>query len=712
MNKILERLETYTLYALVFLLPIVVLPISLNPFVVPKLSVLSYGVGLVLLLRAARTISSGKLDFAVGSYDFPVLLLVASYIASTVLRTPNKMEALLLPGVATAVIFGALAYFLINQVKDREKSNIASLLFYSGVVFSLVVLLATAGVFARIPQLPVYAKDSNFNPEGGVLPAAIFLTTLVPLGVGMVLRESKTQKKAFKSVALIVLIFGLILSIFKALPGKPTTPRFPSFATSWAVAIDALKESPVFGVGPGNYLTAFNRFRPLDYNATDLWAIRYATASDYFLTALTEVGLLGAAGLILLLLSFYRVGRHALAGNVATSAFNPQGPAQRFAANSSLISLGTLIVLLAFFPATVLLLAIVFILLSFASTTRKTTLNLSTQATSAENAPTGQVSQGVASRLPAILVTAPVIVLVVLFGYRASRALAAEAKFKRALDALARNEAATTYDTLREAINLNPLVDRYHATYAQVNLALANSIALRAGGPQGPEAQTQEEAPQITDQDRANIAQLVQQAIREAKATVALNPLRAGNWELLARIYQALIPFAQGADAFAVQSFRQAVALDPINPNLRIALGVIHYAMGDFDTAIRVLELATVVKPDHANAHYNLAFALREDGKIDRAISEMTLVLSLVDPGTQDYETTRAALTDLEARRAAATPPAGEELTPPQPAEEAVLEPPLELPEEAEPPEAPLTPTPTPEEGSTPAASPEPTPTP
>lgn len=236
---------------------------------------------------------------------------------------------------------------------------------------------------------------------------------------------------------------------------------------------------------------------------------------------------------------------------------------------------------------------------------------------------------------------------------------------------------------MRESIGLNPFVDRYHASYSQINLALANSLAQNEN---------------ITDQDRATIAQLIQQAIRESKATVTLNPQRAGNWELLARTYQAIMPFSEGADAFAIETFNQAVILDPINPNLRIALGGVHYALGDYDNAIRAFELATFAKPDHANAHYNLATALREKGEIERAINEMTIVLSLVDRDSQDYELAKTELEALENRLPVEEAEGTETLTPPQPAEEPVIEPPIELPEEASPPEAPeeVTPSPTP----------------
>ena len=154
------------------------------------------------------------------------------------------------------------------------------------------------------------------------------------------------------------------------------------------------------------------------------------------------------------------------------------------------------------------------------------------------------------------------------------------------------------------------------------------------------------------------------------------------------------MPLAQGADQFTVQTYRQAVALDPINPNLRIALGGVHYALKDYDGAVRIFELAAATKNDFANAHFNFAFALRDAGKLDRAIQEMTLVLSLItDKEGNDYKIAKQALDDLQAKKKAEAP-AGEELNPPQAAEEPVIQPPIDLPEGSEPPEAPTTPTP------------------
>ena len=66
MENILEKVEKYILYGLIFLLPIAILGISPNVFVPAKLTLLSFGVALVLLAKALRVIASGKLEFSVG----------------------------------------------------------------------------------------------------------------------------------------------------------------------------------------------------------------------------------------------------------------------------------------------------------------------------------------------------------------------------------------------------------------------------------------------------------------------------------------------------------------------------------------------------------------------------------------------------------------------------------------------------------------------
>jgi len=660
MQLLLEKLEKYLVYATVFLLPIALLPISPNIFTPGRLAVLTTGVGLLLLVKALRVILSGKLEFQVGNLDFPVLLLALAYLLSSILRTPNKMEAYLLPGTATAVVAGALLYYLINQLGATEKKTLLSIFLSSGVIYTVLLLFGASGVLANIPGLPAALRSASFTPDGGYLPVLIFLVSVLPLGIGMFISEKDMFKKVVSLVFNIIALVALAVCIFQMLPGKPYSPRFPSFSVSWNIAVDALKQSPVFGIGPGNYITAFSRFKPISYNATELWPVRFATSHNFYLTALTEVGMLGFAALALLVFSVYKSLKREI----------KEGQLANIGGNAAVYSLVVLLILMAIFPATALLTILLFILLALFAKTSHTSLHL-----------TSFGETGTSSRLPSLIVSVPVIAAVLVFGFYMGRVLIAEVTFKQGIDALSRGEGQVTYDKLRGAIRLNPSVDRYHSTFSQVNLAIARNLALKQD---------------LTEAERTTLTQLVQQSINEGKAAVALNIQRAGNWEILAQTYRAIMPIAKGADSFAVQSYTQAVALDPLNPNLRINLGGIYYGLKMYDEAVSVLELAVATKPDLANGHYNLAFAYRDQKEIEKAIQQMTLVLSLIqDKTSQDYTTAKAALEDMEKQKPA--PAEGSEtLTPPQGEQVPPLVPPLDLPEESQPPQGQTSPTPSP----------------
>src|SRR6185369_14227987 len=170
----------------------------------------------------------------------------------------------------------------------------------------------------------------------------------------------------------------------------------------------------------------------------------------------------------------------------------------------------------------------------------------------------------------------------------------------------------------------------------QVSILVANAVAQKKD---------------LTDDDRKTITQLVQSAIEQGKAAVALNPSRSTNWDVLSQIYRAVMPLAKGADQFAIQAESQAIALDPYNPNLRISLGAIYYAQGDFDNAIKLYESAIAAKSDFPNAYYNLAFAYVGKNDLGKAETAMSQVLSLVDKNSKDYEVAKKALEDIQSKK-------------------------------------------------------------
>jgi tetratricopeptide (TPR) repeat protein len=94
----------------------------------------------------------------------------------------------------------------------------------------------------------------------------------------------------------------------------------------------------------------------------------------------------------------------------------------------------------------------------------------------------------------------------------------------------------------------------------------------------------------------------------------------------------------------------QAIALDPVNPRLRLDLGGIYYALGNYQAAAQVFSQAVNLKPDYANAHYNLAQSLKQLKVDDQALAQLQLTASLVcsqDSQTADCQRVNAEITAL-----------------------------------------------------------------
>ena len=635
-TRLIRNIEKYTLVALAGLFAVFVLPKFSVPYIVPKEIFGAITISIVLILWSVRSVLKGEASFSIGKFDLGVLLIALAYIISAIVKTPNKMEAFFFPGTVTFVIISCLFYFLVNQFEKKTKDLILVTLFASGIFLSISILFTELGLFSKIPQLPAFMKNSLFNPLGGILPSALYLAALLPIGIASIIKEKELTKRIFWAVASVVIVFAVVLTVVSLIPGKPRALTFPSVNTSWGIVIDTLKQSPVWGAGPDNYVTAFNLFRPIAYNQTGLWLARFSTANNYYFTLITELGFAGLAAIAVLLISIYRV----VLANLKQKQWEVFSPA-------------LLVVLFVIFPSSPVLLFLLIAFLSVFSRSEEKSVSLA------------------AGRVPSAIIAAPIFIGVVILGIFGTKAIGAELTYQKSLVALTNNDAKNTYDLMTKAITKNPYVDRYHASLAQVDMAIATSIANNKD---------------LTEADRATITQLISQAINEGKATVTLNLGRSGNWELLAQIYGSIMPFAQGADQFAVQTYSQAIALDPINPNLRISLGGVYYALGRYDDAIDAFKLAILTKSDLANAHYNLAIAYRDKKDYDHAITEMNTVLTLVSKDSSDYTLAKSTLDALEKSKPAVTTTTGaENLTTPQ-KQETVIKPPLTLPQEATPP--------------------------
>ncbi|MBM3209088.1 tetratricopeptide repeat protein [Candidatus Shapirobacteria bacterium] len=656
---VLNYLARVVIYIFVFLLPLFFLPIFSDYVVFPKMLLLFAFTFLLLILWLAKNILSHRVELKLTALDLPVLLLAISYVLSAIFQSPNKVEAFLNPLGPGIIILLTLLYFLVvNSAIYNLQFTIYNSLAASASVLSLISLFWFLE-FWKVwgINLPDWLAQKTFTPTGGLLPQALFLAVALALIVPRLLASLK--QKVFSLFAICYLLFaivislGLFISCYQLL--ATAKPLLLSFSAAWAIAIEGFKNWRIslLGVGPGNYFTAFNVFKPFSLNASPLWGIRFGASANWYLQLLSEVGIIGLGAYLFLIWRVVKARSKLPSGYMATLL-------------SCYIATLLIFALQLFLPPNFLLIVTCYLLLVII----------------ASSLPRKEVVEG--GRILPWLITVISLVLILGSGFFVYKAALAEFYLNKSFVAAAANDGTQTYNYQRNAIENNPYIDRYRVAYSQTNLALANAIA---GSP--PEGK-------LTDQNRADITTLVQQSIAAAKSAIALNPTKITNWENLASIYRQLINFADGAANFAIGAYQQAINLDPANPLLRIDLGGLYYSQGNWDEAVRSFEGAVALKRDLANAHYNLSAALKEKKDWVRAAQEMEATLNLVPADSGDYQKAKGELEALqkklteEAKEATRTAqpakPAGPEtLTEPLVAPSPKIAPPISLPTESPP---------------------------
>jgi tetratricopeptide (TPR) repeat protein len=117
----------------------------------------------------------------------------------------------------------------------------------------------------------------------------------------------------------------------------------------------------------------------------------------------------------------------------------------------------------------------------------------------------------------------------------------------------------------------------------------------------------------------------------------------------------------QNAEQFAILSLNRAITLDPYNPQLYVSLGGIYYALAQYDNAQSQFQVAVNLKPDFANAHYNLGHALEAKGDLKSALAEYETVKSLVKDNKENLQKITAEIEALRKRLGSAQPQAPKE---------------------------------------------------
>ncbi|QWN20801.1 tetratricopeptide repeat protein [Xanthomonas citri] len=133
---------------------------------------------------------------------------------------------------------------------------------------------------------------------------------------------------------------------------------------------------------------------------------------------------------------------------------------------------------------------------------------------------------------------------------------------------------------------------------------------------------------------RLSTPRSLDEAIAQLRAALVSNPEQAEGWVLLGRSLSSQQKFAEARDAFA-----RAVALRPDEADVLVAAAQARMLADDSGRpdpeAMRLLEHALAVQPDHQRARWFLGVVQRQAGEPDKASATWEPLLSVVDSKTR-----------------------------------------------------------------------------
>jgi tetratricopeptide (TPR) repeat protein len=442
---------------------------------------------------------------------------------------------------------------------------------------------------------------------------------------------------------------------------------------SWVVATSTIQDYPLLATGPSTYQLNFTRYRPLSLNTSGIWNVRFDRPYNEIFSIISTLGLLGAVAA-----AFLAFKLAVITNKSVRSVQDPSGLSAMIAVAVFAVLASLLVTYASVTNAFIIVLLLVLMvanhaLLEGANLSERVVVSFAQFSSITTIGAAGAIKK----EFLHILVAVPMLALAVYSGYLGYRVYAAEYFMRQSIVSALNNQASKTYDYQARAINIHPQRDTYHSSYAQTNLALANILAAKQD---------------LTNDERATIQTLIAQAIRSSRvATELSNPLNVANWETRALIYRSLIGVAQNAPEWAISTYNTAVQLDPTNPSLRLDLGGVYYAAGDYLSAANFFRQAVNLKPDYANAHYNFAQSLLRLNDFNNARRELEVVRSLVPEGSADARKVEQEIAAIQDQPAVAgtqdAKPTVEELLGPDeeaqaPAEQEPLSEPGEQPED------------------------------
>ncbi len=672
--SVLDSASRGFVYLLLFLLPLFVLPWSLDPLETGKQTLLVLLSAAAFLCWVGSMVARRRYEVRAGWLVVLPLGILASSVFSALRSSSPYLSWIGTNGqeyLSALTTFSlTLLYFVIVNRMTTEREHRAA----HG------ILLASAAIAGAVGISSVFS-GSTANTVGTLNALGVYLAGICTFGCGLLVasrpdhslfhagRLGLAERLAVFLVAAETLVFlmaldyavlwmvllaGLSLLCFVALlraghlhdqrrwilpfllviaslsfclwlpsPFRASLPSevTPSVSASLEMARQTLSSpSGLLGSGPGTFAFDYALHHDAAVNATPFWSQRFDRASSFFLTVAPGFGMLGLFAWGAFIAAFFVRGcvRVLLARAYADWA----------AVLVDLAGWSAFVAAAFLYPGNMTTVFFLFVLAAL----------LASQVVSKTSSSTFDAAPRAGSFFAASVVLSSLGVLTALFV--GSLRLVSELALSRAVQLSAqRADTGLVLESLGRAVRFNRFNDAAKRDLSQV-------LLLRAG----EEVRDLRDVSAVAPETRQYIQALAAASVDAAVSATDLSPRDAVNWLSRAMVYRELIPLISNAGDAAVSAHEQAIALEPLNPSDRVELGKTYLALADalseaaasddetlasdakqkravhLAAAESAFQKAVDLKPDYAPAHFQMAVAYEQGGRVDEAIEKMARV--------------------------------------------------------------------------------------
>lgn len=648
-EKLIVGVLRWGLLVVIFILPFVVTPSTIYPFVFGKTlffqSALEALAVLFIILILVAPKYRPRLDFFTGL----VLTYFGIMVLASILGVDFKISLWGTEerglGLFTQLHFAAFFVMLRSLFREeRDRERILSVGVFSGILLSLIALLRLKGILIFGVDLGLRLSSTLANP---IFFASVLLFYLVfvlylavkrkgiwrvfyafsaigflimiistqtrgavlALGVGVVFfiisSALNSSSKIVRSIlAALLALFAASIVIFwlnrdsQFVKHTPILNRFSTLTDTtastrvmaWGVAIKVWRENPILGWGPENFNIGFNKYynpRLLEFSYYETWWDR---PHNMVLEVLAHTGLIGLIAYISIFVYaiVWLIGRKTISDRIFASGF-----VMYFVQNLFVFDTPSSLILF-------------MIMLSFVS------LEAALDSKSAEI----KTAENRKSVLIGVTLLAVLSSSLMIWKFNWQPFVASSAMLSAALHAADTSD-VESIDLFRKALALpTPYKEETRIQLAQITNGIFSKKSL-----------SPEKFPEVFSF-----------ALQEIQANIARHPLHAYYNFMLGRLYTEALNYKAGYDMEAEAAFSRAIELSPKRQQMHFGLAKFYVDTGRKEDAIKIYKRALELAPKVGEAHWFYAVLLQDKGEIVAAKKEMIEAANLgyTPPGFEE----------------------------------------------------------------------------